>query len=399
MRKMWLLIIPLLLVSSAYAEFTGTINITTLTNSSYSVVTGLLGYTVKYCEIESQCFGYRCYNDYDGEVDDSDTSQPSGVCNATSTTFCFHDNKWLAAATNVCNSNVTYRTCLTNETGKWSGLNTCASGETCSAGADNAGNCTAASSSSSSSSGSGGGSSSDTTLKHSISLVSGISDFEAMQGGTILRTAKFKNNGNITLTNVTIVLDVPESWYGANPPKFASINQGKEDQFNITFFIPKDAAIKNYQVNAEIKTHKSNVSATFSFLIKVTPSNETVQTTLVPKYSELVAALQLVEDNISLLNLTGIDEGNITYFRNVAETIRSKINQVNLSLERGDYFTANSLLNEAELLLNDLTEAIKNVKTPEKPFDLLLVSVVAFVIIIVIFLMYLLVPQRKKKVA
>ncbi|KKW40302.1 MAG: hypothetical protein UY87_C0025G0001, partial [Candidatus Peribacteria bacterium GW2011_GWC2_54_8] len=153
------------------------------------------------------------------------------------------------------------------------------------------------------------------------------------------------------------------------------------------------------QANAEIKTHKSNISAKFSFLIRVTPSNETVQTTLIPKYSELVAALQLVEDNISLLSLTGIDEGNITYFRNVAETIRSKINQVNLSLERGDYFTANSLLNEAELLLNELSEAIKNVKTPEKPFDLLLVSVVAFVIIIVIFLMYLLVPQRKKKVA
>lgn len=398
MRKTWLLIIPLLLVSIAYSEFTGTINTTTLANSNFSAITGLFGYTVRFCDAQNQCSGYNCYLDYDGEVDDSDTSQPAGACNATSTNFCFHDTKWVAAGTNICNTNVTYRTCLTNETGKWSDLNTCASGETCSASADNAGNCTAVTASSSSSS-SGGGSSSDTTLKYSISLVSGISDFEAMQGGTILRVAKFKNNGNITLTNVTIVLDIPESWYGANPPKFANINQGKEDQFNVTFFIPKDTAIKSYQANAEIKTHKSNVSANFSFLIKVTPSNETVQTTLIPKYNELIAALQLMEDNISSLNLTGIDEGNITYFRNIAETIRSKINQVNLSVERGDYFTANSLLSEAELLLNELNEAIKTAKTPEKPFDLLLVSVIAFVIIIVLFLMYLLLPQRKKKVA
>lgn len=374
------LLIFLLLLPLAYGEFTGTINISTL---GTPLVTGLFGYTVKYCDIDSQCMGYKCFIDFDGEVDDSDTSQPAGICNSTATATCFTDSVWRSG---ICTNSTAKRACTS---GVWGNVTNCPSGETCSADG-------ACAKPSADSAGGGAGGGGNISLKHSIKLVSGIADFDIIQGESAAKFASFKNDGNLTLTNITLVLSgITESWYGVNPSRFSSVNVAKEDRFNVSFFIPKDGEVKSYQINAEIKTHKSNISAKFSFTMKVLPSNETVEKEVVPKYGRLLSALEAIEQNITALIPKGVDEGNITVLKNIAETIKSKLEQANASLERKDYFTANSLLSDAESLLNELKAKIAEAKAPSAKIDILMLTLIAFAVIIILFVLYLLWPQKQ----
>lgn len=397
MRKLCVLLLFLLAVSIARAETSGTINFSFYNTTA--PVTGLFAYTVDVCDTDATCLGYRCRIDFDGEVDDSDTGKPSGTCRQQTSPDCFHDSRFYARGTNVKNTNVTYYTCLTNETGRWSALKSCSSGEVFGADSTEAGNCTS-STSSSSSSGGGGGSSSNTTvtLKHSIRLVSGISDSEITQGESAVRYARFRNDGNLTLSNVTLELSgMDANWYGINPSIFSSVNSGKEDQFNVTFFIPKNAEVKGYTVNGAVKTHKSDVGATFSFTLKVLPSNETVETDLVPKYSQLSSYIQLLEQNISGLRAKGIDEGNITQLENLAESIKSKLAEANLSLEKKDYFSASTLLSDAQRLLDELNTMLASASPPaETKTDIILITAAAFVTIVIVFVLYLSWPTKRR---
>src|SRR3989344_4764434 len=70
------------------AETTGQINLTSLGGNS-SATTGVYGYTVNTCSSNADCFDYRCFLDFDTVGSRTTTS---GLCNATSSTGCVHDN-------------------------------------------------------------------------------------------------------------------------------------------------------------------------------------------------------------------------------------------------------------------------------------------------------------------
>lgn len=374
-----------------HAETTGTIDMSTQGNISPS--TGLYGNVAPAaCTTNSECFSYKCFLDFDGT---SEAGKP-GWCNQTVITRCYHNGAGYAAGTYYCRTNTTYHICDSGGNGTWGSQTSCSSGQTCTTDSTSASNPCAAPSTVSSS-GSGSSSGAAASLKNSIGLVSGISDFEIVQGETAFKTARFRNIGNLTLSNVTFVLSgINSSWYGINPEKFSRITVNKEDQFNISIFIPDDADVRTYQASAQIKTHTAEASTVFSFSIRVAPSNQTAQTDILPKYSTLLSAFQDTEQNITALSSRGIDEGNITAIRNIAEAVKAKLSKANEALEKKDYFSASSLLKEAEGLQSELASMIAAAKPPEKPqgLDIVFISAAAFAVIIVIFVVYLLWPAK-----
>lgn len=392
MNFKWTVLLAVLLFSIAinvnFAETTGSINIST--HGNITPTTGVYGNIApNTCSSNSECFEYKCFIDFDGTSEGS----KSGWCNQTAITRCYHNGAGYAAGTYYCRTNTTYHICDATGNSSWGAQTSCASGQTCTVDATATSNPCAAASASSGSSGGGAGTSTNVSLKHSIKLVSGIQNFDIVQDESTFKYASFKNDGNLTLTNITLVLSgISGSWYGVNPPRFSSINPNEENRFNITFFLPKDAQVKSYQIDGEIKTHKSDVNAKFSFTIKVLPSNETVVTDLVPKYNQLSSLLQALEQNITVLS-KGLDEANATVLKNLAQTIKSKLSEANTSLEKKDYFTANSLLSDAESLLNELNAKIAATKPAGEKLDIVLIAMVSFVIFIVVFVLYLFWPQ------
>jgi len=347
-----------LVIPIALAETTGNIS---LENLTIPPVTGLLGYTVQYCNSTAECGSYYCFVDYDG----TSAGASSGWCYPSSSN-CLHDGTWI---TTFCDGS-TLRTC---SSGSWSST-------VCAYGCENA-TCKSASTAGATNGGD------DDTETASITIVSSPSDFNITQNESTIKSLKVKNNGDLTLSDITLELSGID-FYSITPTKIDSIDVDTEDTFSINFAIPANATVKEYTVTATVTA--SSASASTSFKIKVLPSEETVEADIIPLYQECLLIIEELENDITRLEGKGI---NTTDIRALFDDIKDKLNQTNSSLENKDYYTANQLLNSANAQIEDLKNMIATVAGPEES-NLIIILVIVIIIIIGAVVAYLFLPVK-----
>ena len=368
------------------AETTGTINLTQVRQ----VTTGIFGYTVNLCNVTSDCYGMACFTDYDG----TGTAGSAGWCNMSSTS-CYHDNGAYATATSICYTNTTYFTC---SSGNWSSLSTCSSGQTC-ASVGSAGSC-ATPSTSSSSSGSSGSAYNLTQLAAqrvgSIIFTSRPIDFSMIQETSATKYVIIKNNGNVTLYNLTLSAS-GLSWYSVDPAKIDRSIVNNETSFMIVFSAPADAEIKTYPVTISVSSNNASASATFN--IKLNPSNRTVQEKIFPDYANYLSTLENIEAQMIDKQNQGAD---VQELQALLLNAKNKLTQANRSLESKDYASAAQLLADANGLLDEAALKINTVTVPLPPqllpgIDLVLIAIIASIAVVVGVFVYLLLPAKDQQ--
>lgn len=343
-------------------------------------VTGLLGYTVLYCDADADCRGYKCFVDFDGEAVDSDTSQPSGWCNATSVSNCYNDGSATASGSKLCITNTTYRECAS---GSWGSATSCSSGQTCSAGA-----CSGASTSTS---GGGGGAAAPKFL---LAIINVPLEVSVVQGKSYVVTADVRNDGNTLTQNVTLSVS-GIAWASVVPGIYAVLSAGNSKQFNITIAVPADAEVKSYTVS--LQAASTNTTANTSFALKVTPSPATASG-INQTYLNYVSVLGELDANLTGLEKQGATQSDVDDIRNILNSARSKVRQANQSIAAGDYFTANSLLAEASSLLDEARNRLKNIGFGGPAADLTFVYlIIGIAVAVVAFIAYLFWPTREQK--
>jgi len=380
-------IILLILSSATIAETTGSINVTTQGN--ISPTTGLYGYTVDFCNSDSECFDYKCFLDFDGSAGGG----KAGWCNQTTITSCYSAGTTINSGIlptptglSICVTNTTYRTC-TN--GNWSAATSCASGQTCSGN----GTCSEPAAAVGGGGGAGGetGTNVTTTLKASVEVLQAIADFEIVQGETATKNATVKNNGDLVLGSVLLEL-TGITWYSTDPTSFTRLNKTDNATFKVVFAPPNDTEVKSYSVQATVKTNYTDATASFTFNIKVLPSNETIQKQVIPTYEEYVLLIGEYEKNITVLEREGY---NVTEAKSVLNTLKAKIQEVNLSLAGNDYFSASTKLTEMKSLFEELNNNLAKLTKEEQKGDLTIFIIIAIIIVVAV-IAYLFWPAKEK---
>ncbi len=368
MKMVIFLTFVLILSGFVVAETSGNITLTT-------IVTGLYGSSLTgYCNYTVDCVpGDRCALDYDGASDNSGIWQ--GNCTSATNTSCLDDYIWRASGYALCYNN---------------NLVTCTSGNwvttVCSNGCSDAACLTTTTTVSSDSTTTTVG----TVATASIEVYTVPDNKEILQNETGTNTLTVKNNGELALYNITMSLSgIPAGWYSVSPEKLTSLAIGSTGTFTISFSIPSDAPVDTYTVTCSIATSNSSVSSSTTFELKVMPSEETVIQQIVPSYQSYLTSLKELVSNITALEAAGVDTTEIW---SMYYAIEAKINNTNLSIEAGDYFTANQLLNEVE---DDIKALQAKIVESNPPLNIALIAAIVSIAVIAV-LVYLFWPVEEQ---
>jgi hypothetical protein len=368
--KLIILFFIVTLVVPALAETGGNISIDDM---GIPPVTGLLGYTVQYCNTTADCMGYYCFEDYDGES----SGNYQGWC-FPSDTRCAHRATsldtplWYSNGYDFCADSTVRKYC---SSGSWASEECehgCVNG-TCQSGSDDTQAFT----------------SNQTTQSYSISIFSYPDDFNITQGQSITKAIKVKNNGDYTLYDVTLSLS-GVSFYSISPSTITSMIVNQERSFTITFEVPVNATVKEYTVTAAIDTD-SSATASASFKLKVLPSSETIERDIMPLYNQTLHMFEELEKNITELEAKGVNTSSI---RDLFNQLSDKISQINASLQNEDYYAASMLLNTAGNMIEDLGNMIITAEAGSSDITLIII-IVAVIGITAAVLAYLFWPTRK----
>ncbi len=348
------------------AEYNGTINNNTANTSG--IYTGIYAATYsQYCSTNSTCIsGDRCITDYDG----TSSGSYSGWCASSSETRCRHDDDYYGSGSSALCANTTVkRTC---SSGVWN-TEFCTSTHTCSSG-----NCSAPSSSGTGTSSPGSSNVTNVTTKGKVASLKILSvpDAEILQGSSATKTLEVKNDGELPLYNISAKVTGID-WATISPSKVDNLSINATATFIVGFVVPKSATVKTYDATSEITTSNASVKPTAGFKLKVLPTNETVETEILPSYSRYLSVLQELENNITELKNKG---ANTTSLENSLASIKSKLNEVNASLAAKDYFRANELLSAVGTSVEAFKSALVATEVP-KPLDLVFIVIVITIVV------------------
>jgi len=375
--KYWLVIAIITLSALASAETSGQITTGTF---NVSVITGLFGYSVDYCNAGYECFDYTCFLDWDA----TGGGGKAGWCNLSSITSCYHNGTVSSTGSAACDTSTSYRTCAN---GVWGSSASCSGNLTCSDGL------CASSSSASSSSSSGSSSSSTVNFDQKISILQ-TSDISILQGAKIIKTLTVKNVGNRTLFNVSVgVSGIDASWVSIGPSK-VNITINGNVTFGLEFTIPQDAVAKVYDVIATATTSNSSVVTSVSFKVSVLPTKETVQNVILPSYNSAALRFSELEKKIVALEESCTDT---KLLRSNIEDINGKMTRISDYIDSEDYVNANTLIDDAARSLEELNQKIVNTHPGScGGISIDIVYVVAGIVVAaaVIMLLYLFWPQK-----
>lgn len=375
MKKNVFLVLTILafvfIITYGYAETEG--NLTLLEQ-------GIPGTTSQpFCNVTADCGGdYVCFLDYDGVS--NGTSQ--GWCYWTSYTFCVSDGTPITNGGTECSNSSTVRTC-TNKL--WSS-STCLSGYTCSSGE-------CRTSDSSDGDGSGGGSGNndtddddndDTTPPtpiSSITITDTINDFDIVQGASVLESVTIQNNGETNLTTASLSMTgIDSDWFSISPSSFDQILILESKTFTINFTVPNDAVVDSYEIT--LRTAADSVSDSDTFNMRVLPSTETIENTIIPKYENFSSVIADFEVTINNFEAQG---KNVTELRGLLDAIKLKLNETNATLTSQDYFAANKLLGEVQTLIDELNVKISElIAAPGKGTDISIFLIAVVILVAVI---------------
>ncbi len=401
-RSSFLIIILFALIYSnaAFSETNGTLNFST---RNVSVTTGLFGYTVSTCSSNSGCFGYACFFDYDTAGHNTTTS---GTCAPTTFTSCIHDTSSgvttiVAGGSYICASNTTTRQC---SSGSWASEVSCSSGQSCTVGAVSTSSpCSTSGTTGSTTSTSSTTNTTNTTKIGMINITSVPGALEVIQGNSTSGNVTIKNIGNATLANITLsVSGIESSWYSVLPTKVTSLIVGNSSTFSIAFSIPQAAGVKSYTVVFTVAAPGVS-SKSASIALKILPSANTIAqiNQTFENYTSLYTA---AEKNVTDLEKTNVNTEDLGNLKSILNDIKNKLIQANESIAKGDYFTAQQAMDEANNLINTLNEKIGQVRyqTPAvvPGGDNTIIFIIAGVVIAVVaIIIYLFWPTKKEKIA
>ncbi|MBI2578605.1 MAG: hypothetical protein HYW26_02740 [Candidatus Aenigmarchaeota archaeon] len=373
----------LLLSFVSRGETTGNVSISTQGNISPS--TGVYGYVAPGgCNSNAECYDYKCFQDFLVP-----SGNKTGRCDVPATTKCFHSGTGYSTGTYYCSANTSYYRCDTGGNGSWTGAFSCSSGQTCSVDSTSSSAPCSTSSPSSSSSSSGGG---GTAIKKaSVQLVSGIAGFEIYQEEDVNKTVIVKNNGDYVLGNV--YLDIQGIPFASVLTGSSEINLSKNYNFTVSFMPKNSTEIRTYPANATVYTNFTNTTANFSFTVKVLPSNRTVSESIIPAYAEYINLSLEYEKNVTALEKEG---HNLTDARAILTTIKAKMQDINQSISKKDYFSAASQISEVKVLFDELQKTISKSEKP-KGTDIIIYLAVAAAILVAVILAYLLWPSKQQR--
>jgi len=160
-----------------------------------------------------------------------------------------------------------------------------------------------------------------------------------------------KNAGSTSQT-VTLGIDtLNSSWYSINFTNSTSISTGKVVGYLVTF-TPRDAEIKDY--SGSFKATGSLSNATSAFTLRVLPNAE--------KRAEIASIYKQLNSNFTSLsdefNKTKKEGKNVTEAQLKYDMLKAKLDQANIYLNNGDYFSAYQLINEIENLYSETKDAL-----------------------------------------
>ncbi|MEM7819462.1 MAG: hypothetical protein QXD48_01395 [Candidatus Aenigmatarchaeota archaeon] len=375
MKRVSLILLFIFLLSDiVFSEVVGSISINILNSPP---ITGLYGYTVQYCNTPTDCMGYTCFLDYDGVSFGS----WKGWCNVSSMN-CYHDGIVYLSGSTICDSPTSYRTCSNSV---WSSTISCGANQTCSGG-----NCLTTTTTD----GGGSSTSNDTiTLVSSIRIISSIEDFEIIQNQSVIKSVTVKNDGNTTLYNITLSLSgIDSSWFRIIPTKYDYSTKNSINNFIINFSIPSNAEVRQYTVTIDVTTSNTSVKDSKTFIIKVIPSNVTVEIVLLPQYNEYLLVIAELENNITYLENIGI---NVADLKSLLNDIKNKFDQINQSMKNKDYYTAKLYLDDVKNMIDNLSAKISEASSEKKvEMDIFVIILIVIIIVIIIFLLYILWPTK-----
>ena len=135
---------------------------------------------------------------------------------------------------------------------------------------------------------------------------------------------------------------------------------------------------KEYTITIDVTSNDTNAKASSSFKMKVLPSEKTVQNEILPRYNLLVLASDDFENVISTLDKAG---KNTTELSKILDAIKSRLEEVNASLESKDYFTASSLMDSVQGLMEEFRSELGKSQETSDNNIFFLVGIFAIVLV------------------
>jgi hypothetical protein len=375
------MLIIFFLASCAYAEQSGTINITTIEAGTY--LTGFSGYTIAYCNGTNDCHdtgNYQCLLDYDLES----VTGSVGWCATAGETGCAHNSSSSAyyyvitSGNTTCINTTAYRGC---SSGIWSNVTNCTTGQTCQGSA-----CAAPSPSYSYSS----SSSSVTNVSKSFIIITIFpTPFDIAQGSNVTKVIGILN-GNTTQRNITInITGVNASWYSIIPKKIESLSARNTTAFSVIFEIPEDADISTYNIQVRATTSNVSVGQSVNFTIRVLPSNKTIEEKIKPSLSNYTNKIAELDAIFSTLR-QNFTENQQKRIENLIKFAKAQLQEAQDSLDQGNYFQSAEDVKELEGIIRDIEDSFneKIVQTQDNTFIMVLAVVLVIASAAVIFLLW-----------
>ena len=229
---------------------------------------------------------------------------------------------------------------------------------------DNTQNTTSTSSSQSSSNSQSSSTQSSTSSPYAVSITSYTSSFTTYPNSTIKTTVKVKNTGNATFA---VTLSVILSQFSSKVlPAERTLSAGEEGEFSVEITIPNSTDIGQYTgtFKAAMKDSTSVVDEkSFKIIIEATPEKaEEINET----FANYTSQFEELMERFDVLNSSGlINETNLTAVRSLLDEISTLIQQINSSINKGDYVTANSLMANLEAKIKQADDAITELESQE----------------------------------
>jgi len=176
------------------------------------------------------------------------------------------------------------------------------------------------------------------------------------QGKTNSSSVIVKNTNATKTQDISLkVEDITSSWSSVSP-SLSTVSALHNITFTVTFSIPNNTEVKDYSARFSALSNYANISR--SFTLRVMPGEE--------KKTEInisVASYKLTYGNfsqeVSQLKAQGY---NTTDAEAKLSVLKSKLEQADLFISRGDYFSANNILNDIKTLVSDIANEIQKIR-------------------------------------
>ncbi|HKZ45462.1 MAG TPA: hypothetical protein VJ343_02040, partial [archaeon] len=185
-----------------------------------------------------------------------------------------------------------------------------------------------------------------------MNITSYSSLIQIAQNSSITTTVSVKNINTTRTQDIKLVVENISSNWTSVTPALTSVTSLNSTTFTVTFNIPSDAEIKDY--NAVFKAISNYANATANFILRVTPSES--------QKAAINQDIASYRANMTQLSLDINESKSNGYNVSLAESkfleLRSAIEQAEAYASQNDYFNAYRMLSSIQTLVDQTTEEL-----------------------------------------